>query len=185
MKKCCFLLLFVWFESATASALSTGIMTASMAASLKTLTNSDSFGLGDIFSPKGGIRLKKVTLSIEKNMNNNGAVRLHLVIVYDPELMAELKKMSSDEYFRRVDQLVKDYPDKVKIMEWQLPAKERTIPLKEIEYPYSHILPLAAYVFASYSTLGEHRGRMPNACKNAKIVLGKNSFSIKNKDEES
>jgi hypothetical protein len=148
----------------------------SAASSLKP---SDKDSLWDkIFSPKGGIALEEVMLSVEEDMNNRGAVKLHIAIVYEKELMEELKKMSAEEYFRQVTQLVKDHPDKVKIYEWELVAKKRISPWLKIDYPTDHMQPLAGYVFAKYSGSGEHREKIPSSAEKIKIICEKNNFHI-------
>jgi hypothetical protein len=171
------------FESGFGTGLSEGVMAMSAAASLKTLKKED-FGLGDIFSPKGGLTLEEVMISVEKDMNNNGAVKVHPVVIYDVELLGELKKKTSEQYFRNVDQLVKDYPDKLKIFEWELVAKERIIPWGKIEYPNKHLLPIAGIIFAKYSGSGEHRAIVPPTYKKMKITFKKDGFHIDYEDKD-
>ena len=155
----------------------------SAAASLKTLNDKKGSFLGKLFASKGGIALEKVMFLIEEDMNNHGAVRLHIVVVYDEELMAELKKMSANEYFHQLEQLTKDHPDKMKIFEWEFAAKKRITPWITIEYPADHMTPLAAFIFAKYSGTGEHRARIPTSSKKAKIKLDKDVFQVIEKDE--
>ncbi|MDR1236054.1 MAG: hypothetical protein LBJ96_03530 [Holosporaceae bacterium] len=182
MKKFAFLLYFVGLEAAAVSSvISEGL---SAAASIKTLKGDSDFGLTGIFSSKGGISLEEVMLSVKENMNTNGAVRVHLVVVYDIELVGELMKRSSEQYFRHVDQLVKDYPDKIKIFEWELVAKEQDIPWTKIEYPDKHMMPLAGFIFAKYSGSGEHRARIPPTYKKVKITFKKDKFEIDYEDKD-
>jgi hypothetical protein len=182
MKKFAFLLCFVGLEAAAVSSVLSGGLSA--AASLKTLKGDSDFGLTGMFSAKGGLSLEEVMLSVKENMNNNGAVRAHLVVVYDVELIGELMKKSSEQYFRNVDQMVKDYPDKVKIFEWELVAKEQDIPWAKIEYPDKHMTPLAGFVFAKYSGSGEHRARIPPTYKKVKITFKKDKFEIDYEDKD-
>ncbi|MDR2781791.1 MAG: hypothetical protein LBB21_05075 [Holosporaceae bacterium] len=183
MKKLLFLLCFLYFETGAGSVVAGGVMAMSAASSLKTLKGDD-FGLKELFAPKGGVAMKEVMLVIEENMNNNGAVKLHIIIVYDEEVDGELKKMSAYQYFRRVDQLIKDHPDKLKIFEWELVAKERIIPWVKVEYPNNHMLPIVAYVFAKYSGSGEYRAKIPPSYKKVKITLKKENFHIDYEDKE-
>jgi hypothetical protein len=134
--------------------------------------------LGEILSAKSGVSLEEVAISVEEDMNNSGALKVHVVIVYEESLAEELRKMSSRTYFRMVDQLVKDYPDKMKILEWELVAKKRLIPATKVKYPSDHMTPLAAFVFADYSSPGEHRARIPNYCEKVKIILNKEDLDM-------
>jgi hypothetical protein len=136
------------------------------------------------FTAKGGLVLEKIMLSVKKDMNDNGAVRVHVVIIYEKELIRELSRMSADHYFRNIDQLTKDHPDKLKIYEWELTAKERIIPYKEIEYPAEHMTPLAGYIFARYSGTGEHRAQIPPTSKKIKIIFEKKNFRIEKVEED-
>jgi hypothetical protein len=167
----------IWQTEASVTAAG-GVMAMSAAASLETLSNKKDSILSDIFAPKSGLSLEKVAISVEENMNDNGALKLHLVIVYDRVLVEELRKMSSGEYFRTVDQLLKDHPDKMKIFEWELVAKKRLIPFSDIEYPTDHMTPIAGYVFAKYSSPGEHRATIPTYSEKIKISLEKEDFTI-------
>ncbi|MDR0677887.1 MAG: hypothetical protein LBF57_04455 [Holosporaceae bacterium] len=136
---------------------------------------------GDLFETRGGIILEKLMISVEKDMNNNGAVELHLVVVYDKELMVELLRMPAHEYFHRVDQLIKDYPDKMKIFKWELVANERLYPWANIKYPGDNMTPLAGFIYAKYSSLGEHRIRVPPSKKKIKLIMGKNDVKLDQK----
>jgi hypothetical protein len=185
MKKKVFLLCFMCFKAEAIPDISGGVMAMSAAASLKTLKgDSDSlFGLGSVLSPKPKLVLEEVMLSVEENMNNNGAVKVHIVIVYEAELVGELSKKTAYQYFRDVEQMVKDFPDKVKVFEWELVAKERVFPWAKIEYPSEHMEPLAAFIFVSYSGTGDHRAKIPPTYKKVKIIFAKNNFHIDYEDK--
>jgi hypothetical protein len=139
---------------------------------------------GDFFAPRGGTALEEVMLSTEEDMNDRGAVKMHIIIVYEEELAEELMKMSADNYFRSVDQLVKDHPDKIKIFEWELVAKKRITPWQKIEYPADHMTPVAGYIFAKYSGIGEYRARIPQSYKRIKIIFERKNFRIVYEDKD-
>ncbi|MDR0968223.1 MAG: hypothetical protein LBL99_01135 [Holosporaceae bacterium] len=184
MKKLVFLFVFLFLDVKAIPA-AEGVMAMSAAASLKTLTEDKKKSIfGDFFSPKGGLILEEVMLSIDENMNDRGAVKVHLVVVYEHELVEELMKMSSDEYFRGVDQMIKDYPDKMKIFEWELVAKKRVMPWKKVEYPTDHMIPLAGFVFAKYSSSGKHRATIPPSYKKVKITFEKKNFRVDYEDKD-
>jgi hypothetical protein len=109
---------FLSCDSVWGSGVESAVMGLSAASSVKTLDDKDFFGLGGIFSSKEKVNIEQVMISIEENMNNNGAVKLHLVIIYgEQELVSELTKMSAREYFRSIKQLKKDHPDKMKMVQ--------------------------------------------------------------------
>jgi hypothetical protein len=185
MKKKVLLLSFLCLKVEADPGISGGVMAMSAAASLKTLNGGgDSFfGLGNILSPKRKVAIEEVMLEVEENMNNNAAVKVHIVIIYDPELVRELMKLSSYQYFRDIEQLVKDYPDKIKIYEWELVAKKRLIPWAKLEYPDEHMEPLAGFIFAGYSGNRQYRAKIPPTFKKVKIILKKDDFSVDYEDK--
>lgn len=147
-----------------------------------------------------GVKLQDVMFTVENQMNNGAAVEVHLVIAYTSTLSDTLKKMPSYQYFRQASQIAKDFPEKVKILKWTLPAKPRTSDWVPIDYP-TYNPPVAAYIFANYgdststtttsgssdvifSTSGKHhRATIPPSCKKLKITLGKDDFSISDEEE--
>ncbi|MDR2158046.1 MAG: hypothetical protein LBO02_01875 [Holosporaceae bacterium] len=185
MKNLCFLLCFLfWGVNASSITAAGGIMAMSAASSLKTFTSDKDSKIGDFFSAKGGLILEEIMLSVEEDMNDRGAIKVHLAIVYEKELVGELMKMSAHHYFSSVDQLIKDYPDKIKIFEWELVAKKRIIPWAKVEYPIDHMIPLAGYIFAKYSGSGEHRARIPPTYKKVKVIFEKKSFRVVYEDKD-
>ncbi|MCR5224995.1 MAG: hypothetical protein K6C34_02830, partial [Alphaproteobacteria bacterium] len=66
------------------------------------LKNNSMFG--DFFAQKGGVNIEQIMLVTNEKMNQQGAVKVHLVIVYERELVGELAKMSATQYFQNVDQ---------------------------------------------------------------------------------
>ncbi len=144
----------------------------------------DNSTFGDFFVPKGGVNLEQIMLVTNKNMNRGGAVKVHVVIVYERELVSEFMKMSATQYFQRVDQLIKDYSDKMKIFAWELVAKERITPWIDIKYPVDHMVPLAAFIFADYSSAGDHRIRIPPSYKKIKITFETNDLNVDYKSSD-
>lgn len=156
-------------------------------------------GLSNFFdTKKPGTILESVMFTIADDTNNGAAVEVHLVVVYSDVLNAEICKLSSEEYFRRSEQIKKDFPEKVKIFKWTFAAKARVSDWIKIDYP-KYETPLAAYVFFKYSgsrSLGgfhrsgrsargdesqdrPHRIRVGASIKKAKIILGKDDGELK------
>ncbi|GHU13786.1 hypothetical protein FACS189449_09590 [Alphaproteobacteria bacterium] len=157
----------------------------SAASSLKTLDDKNILGLGGVFSSKEKVNLEQVMFSVDENMNNHGAVKVHLVIVYgEPELVGELSKMSAREYFRNAKQLKKDHPDKIKIFKWEIKAERKLSPWVPIKHNTSELTPLKGFIFASYDSIGEHRAIIPPYCKKMKILMKEKEFEIEQSDDE-
>lgn len=139
---------------------------------------------GDFFASKGGVNIEQIMLVTDEKMNHGGALTAHLVIVYEKELIGKLKQMSSRQYFQMKDQLIKDYPDKLKVFEWELVAKERITPWKDINYPVDHMVPVAAFIYANYNSAGEHRERISPDPKKVKVVFESNDFKAHYEDKD-
>jgi hypothetical protein len=123
------------------------------------------------------VNLEQVMFLVEDSMNNNSAVQVHVVIVYEKELVSHLSKMSSTELLATLDQLVKDHPDKTLIVKWDIVAKKRIskwINIPKIEK--DHLTAQGGFVFASYSSPGDHRAVIPSSCKKLKIKLKQTDF---------
>jgi hypothetical protein len=170
--------------SVNATVASGGVMAMTAASSLKILTDKNDSMFGNFFASKGGITLEEIMLSTEEDMNDRGAVKVHMIVVYEQELAEELTKMSADHYFHSVDQLVKDHPDKIKIFEWELVAKKRITPWQKIEYPSDHMTPLAGYIFARYSGIGEYRAKIPPSYKKVKVTFERKNFRVDYEDKD-
>ncbi|MDR2724125.1 MAG: hypothetical protein LBB25_02890 [Holosporaceae bacterium] len=174
--------LFFFFSTTDASSIATGsVLAMSAASSLKTLSSDKESIFSKFFSPKKGLLLEKVTISTEDDMNNHAAVKFHIVIIYDQELLDELKKMSASEYFHTIIQLVRDNPDKMKIFEWQLSAQKRKLPASELEYEDSNMVPLAAIAYGNYGSPGAHRVTVPPTAKSIRVSFEKQDFRVEEK----
>jgi hypothetical protein len=160
------------------------VMSLSAASSLKSLDDKDFMGLGGIFSSKEKVNIESIVFDVEDNMNNNGAVKLDLVIVYTQELVNKLSEMSAQEYYRRKKQLKRDHPDKIKVFQWGIPAEKALSKPIKIKHNTSELTPVAAYVFANYNSIGEHRHAVPDALKKIKIVLKRDDFDLEQSDED-
>ena len=147
------------------------------------ILSSVSGAFGDFFASKGGVNIEQIMLVTDEKMNHGGALTAHLVIVYEKELIGELKQMSSRQYFQMKDQLIKDYPDKLKVFEWELAAKKRIIPWTDVNYPIDHMVPVAAFIYANYNSVGEHRAKIPPSYEKVKVTFESNDFKIDYEDK--
>lgn len=178
-----FVLFFSISEIWADAAVTTTLMSMTAADSLDRLSVRKKKGIISSFLFDNEFELKKVMIVTKADMNNSGAMKVHLVIVYERELMKELGTMSAYRYFSMVDQLIKDYPDKMKIYAWDLIAEDRIRNWEEIDGLNSTMTPLGGFVFADYQdNMGTHRARIPNYEK-VKIIFERSDFKIEYEDK--
>lgn len=182
-----FLIVFVAFfgfsEIPADTAAMSAVMSLSAADSLDNLTSRKKKGWISSFFSDNDLDLEEVMIVTKPDMNDHGAMKAHLVIVYDLELMRELSVMSSYRYFEMVDQLIKDYPDKMKIYSWNLIAEDRIRRWQKIDTLKGTMGPIGGFVFADYhNTAGAHRARIPNYEK-IKITFERSDFTIDYEDK--
>jgi len=174
--------IFLNFSEILGDAATSTFMGVSAADSIDRITSRKKKGwLSSIFSDDD-FSLEQIMIVTEANMNNNGAMKAHLVIVYDKELMRELSAMTAYRYFDMVDQLIKDHPDKMKIYSWNLIAEDRIRPWQKIDTLRSTMSPLGGFIFAGYDNMGVHRAKVPNYEK-VKVVFGRSDFTIDYEDK--
>lgn len=182
-----FLAVFISFLSFSEILAETAVMSAVMglsaADSLDDITSRKKKGWISSFFSDNDFELEEVLVVTRPDMNDFGAMKAHLVIVYDRELLRELSAMTSYRYFEMVDQLIKDYPDKMKIYSWNLIAEDRIRRWQKIDTLRGTMSPLGGFIFADYhNTVGAHRARIPNYEK-IKIIFGRSDFEIDYEDK--
>ena len=143
----------------------------------------NSSGDDELLAPKKKINLEQITFSIDSDMNYNGAVRVHLVLVYKDSLKEELQKWTAREYFHQVKQLKKDNPDNLKILEWELKAEKQLFDWKKKEES-DFKPPKFALVFVEYIGEGVHRATVPINCKKMKLILQRDDFKLERVKKE-
>ncbi len=186
MKLLLFIIYFVIFVSSAfcETALMSAVVGMSAVASTDQLLKNKDKGLLSWLDGAADFLLEEVMLVTDESTNNSGALKVHLVVVYNTEIYDELKKSTSHEYFNHIEQLVKDHPNEIKIFEWQMAAKKTLSPWIPLEYPNDNMKPLGGFVFANYSGGGENRALIPKDHKKIKIELLKDDLKIIPKDEE-
>ena len=127
--------------------------------------------------------LENIMVVTEADMNNGGAMRAHLVIVYSKEMLQILGTMTARQYFCMIDQLIKDHPDTMKIYSWTLIAENRIRGWQPIDTLKESMNPLGGFIFADYDNgTAVHRARVPDYEK-VKVNFGRNDFKIEYEDQ--
>lgn len=129
------------------------------------------------------LSLEEIMIITKAEMNNRGAMKAHLVIVYDKDLKQELSALTASRYFEMVDQLIKDHPDTLKIYSWDLIAEDRIRPWQKIDTLRATLTPVGGFIFADYHGVGVYRAKVPNYEK-IKVTFGQSDFSIDYEDKE-
>ena len=120
------------------------------------------FLAGILISCGIGVRTKaalgdklNVKVDISENANTNNPIALDIVLVYDEDLLKQLIKLPSGEWFKKREQIARDHirGDGLDYWAWEF------VPGQNVE---TQILPLkpkarGGIVFANYFTPGEHR----------------------------
>lgn len=117
------------------------------------------------------IGLDTVSIRAAPDANGNGAVAVDVVLVTRLGAGDQVAKLAATEWFRRKQQLIRDNPDGLSVMSWEL------VPGQSISAPV-HRSALDAYVFASYASPGDHRTRLAVEGDEAKIMLQATDFVV-------
>lgn len=128
-----------------------------------------------IFASKGKVNIEDMVFEIDEDMNESGAISVYLVICYDRELFDSIKRDTASQFKKNMETYKDDYLDKIVILKWNLVAKKRLSPPILIAglYERKDIPPVGGFIFATYSTPGSHRYRIPSSWKKMKVRLMK------------
>ena len=123
--------------------------------------------------PKPEVFLKVVNIKVDTNANQNSAVAMDLVIIYNKDLIGHILALSASKYFKQKEQLMRDYPGELHAQEWEI------IPGQLVPRTLIHMkpLPMGAIFFANYGTPGDHRIRLGKE-KSVLITLARDNFSL-------
>lgn len=96
--------------------------------------------------------------SIVPEANGNSPVAIDLVLVRDKDLIKEISKLSASDWNQRRDQFLLDYPEKKQMIDYRW----EWVPGQQVRCANLPITPKpkAVYLFAGYSSKGDHRARI-------------------------
>ena len=115
---------------------------------------SDGALAGAIKMDKAKVWLEKVHFKVNKNVNGNAPVAVHLLIIYDDSVLGEVSKMTADQYFAAEPQLRKDHSNDIDFFTWEVvPGQEMDDEPINMTQAYGK----GGFVFARYSTPDAHR----------------------------
>jgi len=93
------------------------------------------------------------SVTVGHEANENSAVAVDLVVVYDQGVLDQLLKLRAAEWFNVKDQFLKDHRDQVFVKGWQWAPSQR---VTDQSVPY-HSGARKVVLFADYATEGAHR----------------------------
>jgi len=137
--------------------------------------------IGGMFSSYNAddFKLKQIMFVTSDTTNRGGALKLHLVVVYEKEVWDTIRKWTSYEYFRGSKQLRNDHPNKLYIQEYQLVAKNSISPWKTLNYPHlKKMKAVGIIIFADFNNGGPGRYVIDNTNVKIKITAKENDLEI-------
>jgi type VI secretion system protein len=114
-----------------------------------------------------------VQVTVDDDANDNSAIAVDMVVVYDNKLLDDLLKMPATDWFTKRDQLKKDYGDSLDITKWEW-VPGQIVPSFSIPY---HTGARKVLLFADYRTQGEHRAAV-DPQQPFRLVLGENDLAM-------
>lgn len=118
--------------------------------------------------------IETASIYTEPDTNQNSAIAVDLVLIYDQELVKLISQMSAAKYFSSSKELLLDNPTLLDIWHWELVPGQI---VQDFSPPQENGNAYAAYVFANYLTPGSHRIKVAPSGK-VKILLMK--YDLKN-----
>ena len=117
------------------------------------------------------IDLSDVTVEAAPDANGNAAVAVDVVLLSQSGLGEQMAKLTAADWFRRKAQLLRDNPDGMRVLSWEL------IPGQSTAMTVGRTV-LDAYVFAAYASPGDHRTRLTVEGSEARIKLQATDFMV-------
>ena len=121
----------------------------------------------------GGKSISRMSIVSEADANLDGATAVDLVMSTSDDASAALLKLSARDWFLRRTQLLRDYPDDIKVASWEL-APGQAVQLAEVDSPGGL---KDAIVFASFATPGDHRLRLGDDSR-VRLTLGETDLRL-------
>lgn len=115
--------------------------------------------------------LGEVSVQAAPDANDGSAVAVDVVLATRPGLVEQVAKLTATEWFRRRTQILRDNPDGLRVLSWEL------VPGQSASRAVTGQV-LDGYVFAAYGSAGDHRARLTVAGGQARILLQATDFVV-------
>lgn len=131
---------------------------------------------GSSEKPPGAV-LQNVSFAASLDANENTAVSMDLVMVYEKNLLATIKKMTADQYFSGIDQIRLDNPEFLAIWRWEIvPGQVGNFSLSPEKDAWGIVL------FGDYQSPGDHRASV-GAFSAISVFVENKDFRLKQETE--
>ncbi len=124
--------------------------------------------------PVPEVFVNTIHVEVTSGANQNTAVAVDFVVVYETALLETMAKLSAGTYFAQKDQLRRDNPQGIQVMDWEVIPGQVVAPREVV---FSQPIPLGGIFFANYLSPGDHRIRIGPQTE-VKVLLGPDDFSI-------
>lgn len=124
--------------------------------------------------PTPQVFLEVVDVTVAPQANQDSAVAMDLIVVYDDGLIDTLFKLSANSYFAQKQQIMRDNPGQIDVWSWEV-VPGQVVPSRQIKF--SQPIPRGGIFFANYLTPGDHRIRVGKET-GVKITLAPKDFSL-------
>lgn len=125
--------------------------------------------------PRGpSIEVQSISLIADPDANDNSAIPVEYIVVYDQQLFVKLLALSARQYFQQERQLKNDSPNVLETWRWEVIPGQALI---EQPAKYTGEDPVGAIVFADYYSPGDHRVRVGSGDQ-VRIELKKDNFFV-------
>lgn len=117
-----------------------------------------------------------LTVTVVPGANDDSAIAIDFVVVYDQKLLDEIIKVSASDWFSKKSRFLADHPQELAVesREW-VPGQ----PVAPLSIPYK-IGAKKVVLFANYNSAGEHRAVVPPQQPSA-ITLGDTDLTVEAK----
>lgn len=117
------------------------------------------FGTSNTTYQERNFELESICFSVTASSNKRMPTKIHLVIVYDHHISNDLLNRTSKQYFKMVNELSNNYSNFLKILEWNMPAKEYISPIIAVTYNKQHLKPVNIIIFSNVGGKQNKLGR--------------------------
>lgn len=120
-----------------------------------------------------GVKTSAVEIFVAPGANNDSALQVDVVAVYDHTLLTRLLAMPATAWFTTKPQITLDYPDGFRVWNWQLvPGTQMVATDVSPDSGKSYDI----LVFAGYAAPGDHRARL-GKLDHVRLSMGPTGFT--------
>lgn len=110
---------------------------------------------------------------ISGQYQDEAAITVDIVVVYDAKLAEQLRGMKSAEYFSTVNSLYNAHPDDIYIWRFQQPTSYNRN-LEGLQWPANQVTCSQMFIFVDYRNNKDNRITIPRSAKHVQLRLGRN-----------